>query len=37
MAANMHRDYPDLKNGRKPPISTRRVEAILGDTYGLML
>jgi DNA polymerase-3 subunit alpha len=38
MAANMHRDYPDLKNGRKP-ISYLHpdMEAILGDTYGLML
>ncbi len=38
MAANMHRDYPELKNGRK---SLRYVhpdmESILGDTYGLML
>jgi DNA polymerase-3 subunit alpha len=34
----MHRDYPDLKNGRKP-ISYLHpdMEGILGDTYGLML
>ena len=38
MAANMHRDYPDLKNGRKPVTYLHPdVEAILGDTYGLML
>jgi DNA polymerase-3 subunit alpha len=38
MAANMHRDYPDLKNGRKPVAYLHPdMEAILGDTYGLML
>jgi len=38
MAANMHRDYPDLKNGRKPLTYIHpEMEAILGDTYGLML
>src|SRR5579863_8125167 len=38
MAANMHRDYPDLKNGRKPISYIHPdMEAILGDTYGLML
>jgi len=34
----MHRDYPDLKNGRKPVTYLHPdMEAILGDTYGLML
>ena len=34
----MHRDYPDLKNGRKPVSYLHpEMEAILGDTYGLML
>ncbi|MGH9296187.1 MAG: DNA polymerase III subunit alpha, partial [Acidimicrobiales bacterium] len=38
MAANMHRDYPELKNGRKPVTYVHPdMEAILGDTYGLML
>ena len=38
MAANMHRDYPDLKNGRKQVSFLHPdMEAILGDTYGLML
>ena len=38
MAANMHRDYPDLKNGRKKLSYLHPdMEAILGDTYGLML
>jgi DNA polymerase-3 subunit alpha len=38
MAANMHRDYPELKNGRKPITYLHAdMEAILGDTYGLML
>ncbi|HTZ07431.1 MAG TPA: DNA polymerase III subunit alpha [Acidimicrobiales bacterium] len=38
MAANMHRDYPDLKNGRKQLAYLHPdMEAILGDTYGLML
>jgi len=38
MAANMHRDYPDLKNGRKAVTYLHPdMEGILGDTYGLML
>jgi DNA polymerase III subunit alpha len=38
MAANMHRDYPELKNGRKSISYIHPdMEAILGDTYGLML
>ncbi len=38
MAANMHRDYPELKNGRKTLTYLHPdMEAILGDTYGLML
>ncbi|MHB1987454.1 MAG: DNA polymerase III subunit alpha [Acidimicrobiales bacterium] len=38
MAANMHRDYPELKNGRKVLSYLHPdMEAILGDTYGLML
>ena len=38
MAANMHRDYPDLKNGRKELTYLHPdLEAILKDTYGLML
>ena len=38
MAANMHRDYPELKNGRKQLSYLHPdMEAILGDTYGLML
>jgi DNA polymerase-3 subunit alpha len=38
MAANMHRDYPELKNGRKSIAYIHPdMEAILGDTYGLML
>ncbi|MGH9081707.1 MAG: DNA polymerase III subunit alpha [Acidimicrobiales bacterium] len=38
MAANMHHDYPDLKNGRKTLTYLHPdLEAILGDTYGLML
>jgi len=38
MAANMHRDYPDLKNGRKQISYIHpEMESILGDTYGLML
>ena len=38
MAANMHRDYPDLKNGRKQLSYLHPdMESILGDTYGLML
>jgi DNA polymerase-3 subunit alpha len=38
MAANMHRDYPELKNGRKPLAYLHPdIEPILKDTYGLML
>ena len=38
MAANMHRDYPELKNGRKELTYLHPdLEPILGDTYGLML
>ena len=38
MAANMHRDYPELKNGRKELTYLHPdLEAILKDTYGLML
>jgi len=38
MAANMHRDYPELKNGRKPVAYLHPdIEPILKDTYGLML
>ncbi|HEY6426923.1 MAG TPA: DNA polymerase III subunit alpha, partial [Acidimicrobiales bacterium] len=38
MAANMHRDYPELKNGRKPLAYLHAdIEPILKDTYGLML
>jgi DNA polymerase-3 subunit alpha len=38
MAANMHRDYPELKNGRKQLSYLHPdMEAILADTYGLML
>jgi DNA polymerase-3 subunit alpha len=38
MAANMHRDYPELKNGRKTLTYLHPdLEEILGDTYGLML
>ncbi len=38
MAANMHRDYPELKNGRKPLVYLHPdIEPILKDTYGLML
>ncbi|MDA8295750.1 MAG: DNA polymerase III subunit alpha [Actinomycetota bacterium] len=38
MAANMHRDYPDLKNGRKELTYLHPdIEPILKDTYGLML
>ncbi len=38
MGANMHLDYADRKNGRKP-ITTYHpdVEDILGPTYGLMI
>ena len=38
MAANMHRDYPELKNGRKELTYLHPdLEPILNDTYGLML
>ena len=38
MAANMHRDYPELKNGRKALQYVHPDMAdILGDTYGLIL
>ncbi len=38
MAANMHRDYPELKNNRKPVTYLHPdLEPILRDTYGLML
>ena len=38
MAANMHRDYPELKNGRKALTYLHPdIEPILKDTYGLML
>jgi DNA polymerase-3 subunit alpha len=38
MAANMHNDYADRKNGRKPISYLHRdLEEILADTYGLMI
>src|SRR4051794_38700930 len=38
MAANMHNDFADRKNGRKPIAYLHpELEAILGDTYGLMI
>ncbi len=38
MAANMHNDYADRKNGRKPVAYLHDdAEEILGDTYGLMI
>ena len=38
MAANMHRDFPELKNGRKELTYLHPdIEPILKDTYGLML
>jgi DNA polymerase-3 subunit alpha len=38
MAANMHNDYADRKNGRKPVrYEHPDLEEILGDTYGLMI
>ena len=38
MAANMHTDYADRKNGRKPIVYDHEVLAeVLGDTYGLMV
>lgn len=38
MAANMHNDYADRKNGRKPVAYFHPdAEELLGDTYGLMI
>ena len=38
MAANMHNDYADRKNGRKPvEYFHPDAEEVLGDTYGLMI
>jgi DNA polymerase III subunit alpha len=42
MGANAHNDYADRKNGRKPvvpihPELAGPLEAILGDTYGLIV
>jgi DNA polymerase III subunit alpha len=38
MAANMHNDYADRKNGRKPVAYLHPdAEDILGDTWGLMI
>ena len=38
MAANMHNDYADRKNGRKPvEFFHPDAEALLADTYGLMI
>jgi len=38
MAANMHYDYADRKNGRKPITYLHPdMEEVLGDTYGLMI
>jgi DNA polymerase-3 subunit alpha len=38
MAANMHNDYADRKNGRKPVrYEHADLEELLGDTYGLMI
>ena len=38
MAANMHNDYADRKNGRKPITYLHAdLEEILGSTYGLMI
>ncbi|HVF73916.1 MAG TPA: DNA polymerase III subunit alpha [Acidimicrobiales bacterium] len=38
MAANMHNDYADRKNGRKPIIYLHAdLEELLGDTQGLMI
>ena len=38
MAANMHNDYADRKNGRKPiAYQHPDAEELLGDTYGLMI
>jgi DNA polymerase-3 subunit alpha len=38
MAANMHFDYADRKNGRKPVTCLHpELEELLGDTHGLMI
>ncbi len=38
MGANMHNDYADRKNGRKPvEYAHEDLEETLGDTYGLMI
>ena len=38
MAANMHNDYADRKNGRKPVAYLHHdAEELLADTYGLMI
>ena len=38
MAANMHNDYADRKNGRKPTdLPHTDLDEILDDTYGLMI
>ncbi|MGH9186289.1 MAG: DNA polymerase III subunit alpha, partial [Acidimicrobiales bacterium] len=38
MAANMHNDYADRKNGRKPVVYLHPdAEQVLGDTYGLCI
>ena len=38
MAANMHNDYADRKNGRKPIVYDHDdLAEVLGDTYGLMV
>ena len=38
MAANMHNDYADRKNGRQQVVHLHPdAEEILGDTYGLMI
>ena len=38
MAANMHNDYADRKNGRKPiEYLHPDAEEVLGNTYGLMV
>jgi DNA polymerase-3 subunit alpha len=38
MAANMHNDYADRKNGRQPIAYLHPdLEEVLGDTYGLMI
>jgi DNA polymerase-3 subunit alpha len=38
MAANMHNEYADRKNGRKPIAYLHPdLEELLGDTYGLMI